>query len=62
MNERLAASKVLALSGLPRECWNVSTDPVCGLGEEYFFTLKADPNRFFYVCVEDGVITACETN
>jgi hypothetical protein len=59
---RLAREKVLEVTGSECDDWQFSADPVCGMGDEFFFTHKTDENRFVYVCVEDGIVTSVETN
>lgn len=61
-SRQVAAAKVLEVTGKPETEWTRSMAEVCGIGDEYFYTLRADPNVFVYLCIEDGVVTSCETN
>lgn len=61
-SRQIAYAEVLRVSGIPASDWDCSMAVVCGIGDEYFFTLKTEPNRFVYICIEDGVITSCETS
>ena len=60
-SRQIAAAEVLRVTGFLPTAWDCSMAEVCGIGDEYFFTLKSDSNRFVYLCIEDGVITSCET-
>lgn len=59
---RLARSRLTEVTGLSADDWRCSTDPVTGMGEEFFFMHKDDENRFVYICIEDGAVTSTETN
>lgn len=58
----IASAKLLSVTGKPESEWNRSMAEVCGIGDEYFYTLKTDPNVFVYLCVEGDRVTSCETN
>jgi hypothetical protein len=63
MNSRdLANAKLTEVTGTDPNDWNVSDAPVSGIGDEFFFTLKTNENRFVYICVENGTVTSTETN
>lgn len=62
LHDRLAAAKLAECSGIAPDLWNRSCDVVCGIGDEYFYTLKTDPNQFVYMCLEDGQITSYENS
>jgi hypothetical protein len=59
---RLARTRLVEVTGTSADDWRCSTDPVTGMGEEFFFMHKDDENRFVYVCIEDRRVTATETN
>lgn len=59
---RLAIERLVEVTGTSNLDWRCSTEPVTGMGEEFFFMYKYDEFRFVYICVEDGVVTATETN
>ena len=59
---RLARERLVEVTGTKVDDWRCSTEPVTGMGDEFFFMYKTDEFRFVYICVEDGVVTATETN
>jgi hypothetical protein len=58
----LARDRLIAITGTYPDEWRLSTDPLTGIGEEFFFMYKTNPDRFVYICVEDGIVTTTETN
>ena len=58
----MARARLTEVTGTHDSEWRCSTDPVCGIGEEFFFVHKQDDDRFVYICIEDGVITSVECN
>lgn len=59
---RKARERLAQVTRTPFTEWRCCTDPVTGIGEEFFFMHLTDEFRFVYVCIEDGIITATETN
>lgn len=59
---KLARNELVRVTNTIPDDWNCSTDPVTGTGEEFFFMHKTNENRFVYVCIEDGIVTATESN
>lgn len=57
-----ARERVAEVTGEPYTAFRCSTDPVTGMGEEFFFMHMEDEFRFVYICIEDGIITSVETN
>ena len=61
LDDLIAAECVHGVTGIHPSLWNVRIGPCSGLGTEYVYTLP-DESRCVYVCVENGKVTACETN